>query len=110
MTSLKDIHALLDNAVKAGNAASDAIASHAADPFAVMLLQRIRLATAEYRRNRDELKVAMIALQKKSQAAALKLGKQGEVVNCNSMKKPKSTVNAAKNYTKAVAKKTSGYR
>ena len=72
MTPLKDIHALLDNAVKAGNAASDAIASHAADPFAVMLLQRIRLATAEYRRNRDELKVAMIALHKKSQAAALK--------------------------------------
>ena len=110
MTPLKDIHALLDNAVRAGNAASDAIADHAADPFAIMLLQRIRLATAEYRRNRDELKVAMIALQKKSQAAALKLGKQGEVVNCNSMKKPKSTVNAAKNYTKAVAKKTSGYR
>ena len=72
VTPLKDIHTLLDNAVKAGNAASDAIASHAADPFAVMLLQRIRLATAEYRRNRDELKAAMIALHKKSQAAALK--------------------------------------
>ena len=72
VTPLKDIHALLDAAVQAGNAASDAIADHAADPFAVMLLQRIRLATAEYRRNRDELKVAMIALHKKSQAAALK--------------------------------------
>ena len=72
VTPLKDIHTLLDAAVKAGNAASDAIADHAADPFAVMLLQRIRLATAEYRRNRDELKVAMIALHKKSQAAALK--------------------------------------
>ena len=69
VTPLKDIHTLLDNAVKAGNAASDAIASHAADPFAAMLLQRIRLATAEYRRNRDELKAAMIALHK---AAALK--------------------------------------
>ena len=67
MTPLKDIHALLDAAVQAGNAASDAIADHAADPFAVMLLQRIRLATAEYRRNRDELKVAMIALHKKAE-------------------------------------------
>jgi len=72
MTSLKDIHALLDNAVKAGNAAADAIADHAADPFAVMLLQRIRLATAEYRKSRDELKVAMIALHKKSLLAPLK--------------------------------------
>ena len=110
MTPLKDIHALLDAAVRAGNAASDAISSHAANPFAVMLLQRTRLATSEHRKIRDELKAAMIALHKKSQAAALKLGKQGEVVNCNPMKKPKSTVNAAKNYTKAVAKKTSGYR
>ena len=67
VTPLKDIHTLLDNAVEAGNAASDAIASHAADPFAVMLLQRIRLATAEYRRNRDELKAAMIALHKKAE-------------------------------------------
>jgi hypothetical protein len=58
--------------VRAGNAASDAIASHAADPFAVMLLQRIRLATAEYRKSRDELKVAMIAINKKNQSIALK--------------------------------------
>lgn len=72
MTSLKDIHALLDAAVKAGNAASDAIADHAADPFAIMLLQRIRLATAEYRKSRDELKIAMIALHKKSLLAPLK--------------------------------------
>ena len=72
MTSLKDIHALLDNAVKAGNAAADAIADHAADPFAVMLLQRIRLATAEYRKSRDELKVAIIAINKKNQSIALK--------------------------------------
>lgn len=72
MTSLKDIHTLLDAAVRAGNAASDAISDHAADPFAVMLLQRIRLATAEYRRNRDELKVAMIALHKKIRLDALK--------------------------------------
>jgi len=72
MTTLKDIHALLDAAVQAGNAAADAIADHAADPFAVMLLQRIRLATAEYRKSRDELKVAMIALHKKSLLAPLK--------------------------------------
>jgi len=72
MSSLKDIHALLDAAVQAGNAAADAISDHAADPFAVMLLQRIRLATAEYRKSRDELKVAMIALHKKSQLADLK--------------------------------------
>jgi hypothetical protein len=86
VSSLKDIHTLLDAAVRAGNAASDAIADHAADPFAVMLLQRIRLATAEYRKSRDELKVAMkqiarkevpplisnIAGEMKSQAAALK--------------------------------------
>jgi len=72
VTSLKDIHFLLDAAVRAGNAASDAISDHAADPFAVMLLQRIRLATAEYRRNRDELKVAMIALHKKIRLDALK--------------------------------------
>lgn len=72
MTPLKDIHALLDAAVQAGNAAADAIADHAADPFAVMLLQRIRLATAEYRKSRDELKIAMIALQKKSRLDALK--------------------------------------
>ena len=71
MTPLKDIHALLDAAVRAGNAASDAIADHAADPFAIMLLQRIRLATAEYRRNRDELKAAMIAIDKKNQSIAL---------------------------------------
>jgi hypothetical protein len=86
MTPLKDIHALLDAAVKAGNAASDAISSHAANPFAVMVLQRTRLATSEHRKSRDELKVAMkqiarkevpplisnIAGEMKSQAAALK--------------------------------------
>ncbi len=72
MTTLKDILAALQAAVKAGNAASDAIASHAANPFAVMLLQRIRLATAEYRKSRDELKVAMIAINKKNQSIALK--------------------------------------
>ena len=72
VSSLKDIHTLLDAAVRAGNAASDAIASHAANPFAVMLLQRTRLATSEHRKSRDELKVAMIALHKKNQSIALK--------------------------------------
>lgn len=72
MTPLKDIHTLLDAAVKAGNAASDAIASHAANPFAVMLLQRTRLATWEHRKSRDELKVAMIAINKKSLLTPLK--------------------------------------
>jgi hypothetical protein len=72
MSSLKDIHALLDAAVRAGNAASDAISSHAANPFAVMLLQRTRLATSEHRKSRDELKIAMIAINKKNQSIALK--------------------------------------
>jgi len=71
VTSLEDIHTLLDAAVQAGNAAADAMADHAADPFAVMLLQRIRLATAEYRKSRDELKVAIIAINKKNQSIAL---------------------------------------
>lgn len=72
MSSLKDIHTLLDAAVRAGNAASDAIASHATNPFAVMLLQRTRLATSEHRKSRDDLKVAMIAMHKKNQSIALK--------------------------------------
>ena len=67
MTPLKDIHTLLDAAVKAGNAASDAIADHAADPFARILLQQTRLATARHRESRDLLRAAILATKKKKQ-------------------------------------------
>ena len=63
MIPLKEIHTLLDAAVRAGNAASDAIADHAASPFAVILLQQTRLATARHRESRDMLKVAISATQ-----------------------------------------------
>jgi hypothetical protein len=46
MSSLKDILALLTAAVRAGEAAADSISDHAADPFARILLQQTRLATA----------------------------------------------------------------
>ena len=64
MTSLKDILASLTAAVRAGEAASDAIADHAADPFARILLQQTRLATARHRESRDMLKAALLATKK----------------------------------------------
>jgi len=66
MSSLKDILALLNAAVRAGEAASDAIADHAADPFARILLQQTRLATARHRESRDMLRAAIHASKKKA--------------------------------------------
>ena len=66
MTSLKEILARLADAVRAGEAASDAIADHAADPFARILLQQTRLATARHRESRDLLKAAILATKKKN--------------------------------------------
>ena len=67
MTDLKDILALLTAAVRAGEAASDAIADHSGDPFARILLQQTRLATARHRESRDMLRAAIIATKKKKQ-------------------------------------------
>ena len=68
MSSLKDILAFLTAAVRAGEVASDAISDHAADPFARILLQQTRLATARHRESRDMLRAAIIATKKKSQS------------------------------------------
>ena len=66
MSSLKDILARLSDAVRAGEAASDAISDHASDPFARILLQQTRLATARHRESRDMLKAAILATKKKN--------------------------------------------
>tara|TARA_R110000868_G_scaffold343859_2_gene604812 strand:- start:202 stop:435 length:234 start_codon:yes stop_codon:yes gene_type:complete len=68
MSTLKDILALLTAAVRAGEAASDAISDHADNPFARILLQQTRLATAKHRESRDLLRAAIIASKKKSQS------------------------------------------
>jgi len=68
MSSLKDILTALQAAVRAGEAASDCIADHAADPFARILLQQTRLATARHRESRDMLKAAILATKKKKQS------------------------------------------
>ena len=68
MSTLKDILALLTAAVRAGEAASDSISDHAGDPFARILLQQTRLATARHRESRDMLRAAIIATKKKSQS------------------------------------------
>ena len=67
MSSLKDILAALQAAVRAGEAAGDLIADHAADPFARILLQQTRLATARHRESRDMLRAAILATKKKKQ-------------------------------------------
>jgi len=67
MSSLKDILAALQAAVRAGEAAGDCIADHSGDPFARILLQQTRLATARHRESRDMLKAAIIASKKKKQ-------------------------------------------
>jgi hypothetical protein len=68
MSSLKDILAALQAAVRAGEAAGDCIAGHSGDPFARILLQQTRLATARHRESRDMLKAAIIASKKKKQS------------------------------------------
>jgi hypothetical protein len=67
MTTLKDILAALQAAVRAGEAAGDLIADHSGDPFARILLQQTRLATARHRESRDMLRAAIIASKKKKQ-------------------------------------------
>lgn len=71
MSSLKDILARLSDAVRAGEAASDAISDHDSDPFARILLQQTRLATARHRESRDLLRAAILATKKKNQKTAL---------------------------------------
>jgi len=66
MTSLKDILAALHAAVRAGEAAGDCIADHSGDPFARILLQQTRLATARHRESRDMLRAAILASKKKA--------------------------------------------
>ena len=67
MSSLKDILTALQAAVRAGEAAADSISDHAADPFARILLQQTRLATARHRESRDMLRAAILATKKKKQ-------------------------------------------
>jgi hypothetical protein len=67
MSSLKDILSALQAAVRAGELAGDCIADHSGDPFARILLQQTRLATARHRESRDMLKAAIIASKKKKQ-------------------------------------------
>jgi len=66
VSSLKDILAALQAAVRAGEDAGDCIADHSGDPFARILLQQTRLATARHRESRDMLKAAIIASKKKA--------------------------------------------
>ena len=67
MSSLKDILTALQAAVRAGEAAADSISDHAGDPFARILLQQTRLATARHRESRDMLRAAILATKKKKQ-------------------------------------------
>jgi len=67
MSSLKDILTALQAAVRAGELAGDCIADHSGDPFARILLQQTRLATARHRESWDMLKAAIIASKKKKQ-------------------------------------------
>jgi hypothetical protein len=67
MSSLKDILTALQAAVRAGELAGDCIADHSGDPFARILLQQTRLATARHRESRDMLRAAIIASKKKKQ-------------------------------------------
>jgi len=66
MTTLKDILAALHAAVRAGELAGDCIADHSGDPFARILLQQTRLATARHRESRDMLRAAIHASKKKA--------------------------------------------
>ena len=67
MSTLKDILTALQAAVRAGEAAGDCIADHSGDPFARILLQQTRLATARHRESRDLLRAAILATKKKKQ-------------------------------------------
>lgn len=65
MTSLNDILDALDAAVRAGEAAGDAIATCSDDPFARVLLMQTRLATGKHRESRDMLKAAILEAGKR---------------------------------------------
>ena len=67
VSSLKEILGILTAAVRAGEAAADSIADHSGDPFARILLQQTRLATARHRESRDLLRAAILATKKKKQ-------------------------------------------
>jgi hypothetical protein len=64
VTTLADILAKLNAAVRAGEEAGDAISDHASDPFARILLQQTRIATARHRESRDMLRAAIRATKK----------------------------------------------
>ena len=66
VSSLKEILGLLTAAVRAGEAAADSISEHAGDPFARILLQQTRLATARHRESRELLRAAILATKKKA--------------------------------------------
>lgn len=63
MTTLPDILAALDAAVRAGEAACAALAGHDA-PFARMLLQKSLTGTAQHRDARDMLRAAILQTKK----------------------------------------------
>ena len=64
---LKDILSLLNAAVRAGEAAGDALAEHDETPFARLLLQKARVGTGQLREARDCLRAAMLESGKKSE-------------------------------------------
>lgn len=95
MKSIKDILTALQAAVRAGEAAGDCIADHSGNPFARILLQQTRLATARHRESRDMLRAAMIAAKKKKQNSLpnpLTTSEQrGKVDACKSTKRKSTT-------------------
>jgi hypothetical protein len=60
VSDLETILALLDAAVRAGEAAGDALAEHDKTPFARLLLQKARVGTSQLREGRDCLRAAML--------------------------------------------------
>jgi hypothetical protein len=71
VTTLSDILALLNAAVRAGEEAGDALADHDTTPFARLLLQKVRVGTSQHREARDCLRAAMLEAGKKSETISL---------------------------------------
>ena len=71
MSTLKDILALLNAAVRAGEAACESLAGHDETPFARLLLQKARVGTSQMREARDCLRAAMVEAGKKSETISL---------------------------------------
>ena len=65
MTTLPDILAALDAAVRAGEAACATLAGHD-DPFARLLLQKSLTGTAQHRDARDMLRAAILQTTKRA--------------------------------------------